>query len=483
MGRQDMGSSQVIPPPPPGFKMVDDSAIPPPPPGFKLQGEAPSTTPQESAQEPGFFEPHQEGWSPAGIGRGALASTVGAIMHPIETLKGIGQGVIASGMSPGGYPTIAPTGNRERDLGNIQRQEQAGAEALESGNTMRSKDPGYMVGGAVAPIAVGMGAKAVGPAIGRAASTVGRNLVENSPTIGKGAGAIGGYGLAHWPGLIAGRYLGEAAGNLIKKATGGPEPPAIVGKMKPGRVAGPQGQPSPIPSPEPAPVTGKIQPVGEPEGAARIPSIPRSKPPDVFEPPVRSEQPVPPPTEPSTVSLADQNATARSLGFRNAQQAIDAHGQVAWNRMMGTEPQPMHAPAIPAPAHEAPIAPVISHQPTFSEAPKPVPAEGPGIKQPLVAPPGRGTPQALEDIADEERAREAAQREEDEYWREKQYGGIMPTLSKSQLVGQGQVPTTASMIDYEARQTPLRTNEKGQVLPGEQPKRNLQNKARRERGK
>jgi len=153
--------------------------------------------------------------------------------------------------------------------------------------------------------------------------------------------------------------------------------------------------------------------------------------------------------------------------------------------MLGNEPQPMHAPAIPAPAHEAPIAPVISHQPTFSEAPKPVPAEGPGIKQPLMAPPppGRGTPLALEDIADEERAREAAQRAEDEYWREKQYGGIMPTLSKSQLVGQGQVPTVPSLIDYEARQTPLRTNEKGQVLPGEQPKRNLQNKARRERGK
>lgn len=312
--------------------MVED--VPPPPPGFKMQGEV------AAPKEPGFFEPHQEqgtgimGWAKE-FGRGALASTAGVIAHPMNALHGMAQ-TFSEGV---GMTPIAPADA-------AARREQI------------MKHPAFTAGSIAAPAVLGMGAKAAAPTIGRVAASAGRGLAENAPAIGKGTGAIAGYEMGHWPGLIAGRYLGEVGGNLVKRYFGEPEapPPVIVGKMKPGRAAvGGTGEPSPIPPSPPAPVTGKIQPSGEPTGVPpRIPSTPRSTPPDMFEArPVAAHEPTA--VASPQVSIPDQIATARNMGFKNLGEAINKFGHEGWQKVLGTvEPKPIaaHEPTIAAPAPE-----------------------------------------------------------------------------------------------------------------------------------
>lgn len=116
-------------------------------------------------RKPSFLEPHEEktiGQHIKETGRGTVAGVVNPILHPVETLKSMGQAIIASGTTGASYPTIGPTGNRERDLANIRRQEQASQQATEEGGKAMREHPGYTVGTMLGPALLAKGAEQLG---------------------------------------------------------------------------------------------------------------------------------------------------------------------------------------------------------------------------------------------------------------------------------------------------------------------------------
>lgn len=99
-----MGSSQVIPPPPPGFTL-----IPPPPPGFTLVGDsplAPKPNSLASGESTDLVNP-TVGSVAAGVGRGVLSTLKGAAMAPLEMFKQ--QFEAARNLDPMAMVPLGPT--------------------------------------------------------------------------------------------------------------------------------------------------------------------------------------------------------------------------------------------------------------------------------------------------------------------------------------------------------------------------------------
>src|SRR5271166_3493526 len=224
MGRQDMGSSQVIPPPPPGFKMVDDSAIPPPPPGFKLQGEAPSTTPQESA--PVRFA--------RGVGRGAMNLVTGIPTAAYQAGKEAAQFHQA-------HPVIGSIPGVSGGVGAYRALYQKPTEAAENEMQQAAQAHGTqvpMLGHALAhvpiagPMALSMGKRAaegdVAGALGEAATyavapEIARNVTVEGVTAPIRGIAKAGNSVLQNPTLkAAAPYAGMFGGYLAGEAIGHP---------------------------------------------------------------------------------------------------------------------------------------------------------------------------------------------------------------------------------------------------------------------
>jgi hypothetical protein len=143
---------------PPGATLVDPASMKLPP-GARLVGDG-IQPPASQPQPAGFLAPGTEDgfWSRTGeFVKGGVASLLNPVLHPVQTIEGMGQGVVASGMSPGGYPVFAPTGNRSIDEQNLAIQQQAQQQALNEGRTMITQHPAYTAGSVIIPAAVGAG--------------------------------------------------------------------------------------------------------------------------------------------------------------------------------------------------------------------------------------------------------------------------------------------------------------------------------------
>jgi hypothetical protein len=83
--------------------------------------------------------------------KGGASGLIQPLLHPVETLKGMGAGTVGSGMSSSGYPIFAPTGNQERDLQNIQTQESTLREQAEAGKDAMQNHPVHTISSVVVP--------------------------------------------------------------------------------------------------------------------------------------------------------------------------------------------------------------------------------------------------------------------------------------------------------------------------------------------
>jgi hypothetical protein len=87
--------------------------------------------------------------------RGAAGSLTSAILHPIETTKGMGSGQMAGGMTPYGAPMIAPTGNQARDTANQQAMQSNQQDVLQGADAALKQSTSHVVGSFVGPALLG----------------------------------------------------------------------------------------------------------------------------------------------------------------------------------------------------------------------------------------------------------------------------------------------------------------------------------------
>jgi hypothetical protein len=87
--------------------------------------------------------------------KGAVSSVLAPLTHPIETIKGMGAGTVGTGMSSSGYPIFGPTGNKERDLQNVQTGDQAKVDTLKTAQTAVKEHPAYTTGQITGPLIAG----------------------------------------------------------------------------------------------------------------------------------------------------------------------------------------------------------------------------------------------------------------------------------------------------------------------------------------
>ena len=97
--------------------------------------------------------------------KGAAAGIVNPILHPLDTLESMGRGIVASGTTGAGYPTVAPTGNRATDAANLQNQQNAQIQASTQGAQMLTQHPAYMAGSIAGPAAAGYGISKISPEV------------------------------------------------------------------------------------------------------------------------------------------------------------------------------------------------------------------------------------------------------------------------------------------------------------------------------
>lgn len=196
------------------------------------------------------------------------------------------------------------------------------------------------------------------------------NAVLRNPTVQKAApyvGAAAGYGLGEIAGLpwyarVGLGSGGAAAGRAIK---GGatlpgerfglpPEPPSYDKTVMPDQAAPMKRDPSTL---------------GPPAGVGTY------QPPERIPPPVRTAPirttPEPAAEKPPQVSMADQIATAKGLGFKNINEAINKFGFQGWQKLLGQnepspEPPSVH-PGSPTAFHsDAPLTPSDLMNPRMS---------------------------------------------------------------------------------------------------------------------
>jgi len=115
------------------------------------------------------------GWSLGDAARGAAAGIKNMVMHPIDTVAGMAEPFLASGVAPGGmYPTTAATGRPQDSQANAQVQQQAQQGQVQAADFIK-KNPAYAAGGVIGPAAVTFGAAKLAPKIlGAGVSGAGR---------------------------------------------------------------------------------------------------------------------------------------------------------------------------------------------------------------------------------------------------------------------------------------------------------------------
>lgn len=90
--------------------------------------------------------------------RGTAREIGHVLTHPLDAVREMGEGSMASGVTPYGTPNMAPTGNRERDENNQQAVSMARDKQAEGGKQMAAH-PAYALGEASAPLLMGAGIK------------------------------------------------------------------------------------------------------------------------------------------------------------------------------------------------------------------------------------------------------------------------------------------------------------------------------------
>ena len=234
----------------------------------------------------------------------------------------------------------------------------------------------------------------------RGAATVGNKILQNptvqkiAPYAGTAAGYAAGEAVGHpWMGAGLGGSIGRAMSKGVtlpgERLGLPPEPPSYDTSVLPeqnaplkadtSKLGAPAGvgkyQPPERVTPQQTQVRTVTPPVKEPSSPMKAdvsrlgppPGVGKYQPPERVPPPVRTEpiaRPAPPvEPKPVQVSMADQIATAKGLGFRNLNDAINKFGFEGWQKILGQE-QPK--PVIAEPASVRPGSPSLfrANEPT-----------------------------------------------------------------------------------------------------------------------
>jgi hypothetical protein len=108
------------------------------------------------------------GWSPGDALRGAVSGVKNIVAHPLDTLAGMAQPFMASGVSPNGYPTTAATGRPQDSQANAQVQQQAQQGQADAAKFI-GQNPAYAIGQVAGPAIATAGVAKFGPKIAGAA--------------------------------------------------------------------------------------------------------------------------------------------------------------------------------------------------------------------------------------------------------------------------------------------------------------------------
>ena len=157
-----------------------------------IRGAAPSMPVPKGLQGPpnkvGGLSPGEEtgfGSRIKEFGKGALSAITSPMLHPQDTLEGLGKSMMASGSASGnGYPTHAPlllsrTG-REANEANNEVHRQQHNEMAEQNADMIASHPAHLSGSIAAPIMVGGALKAIPKVMGRVPAPVELSPTESS---------------------------------------------------------------------------------------------------------------------------------------------------------------------------------------------------------------------------------------------------------------------------------------------------------------
>jgi hypothetical protein len=119
------------------------------------------------APQPGMLDP-RGGLNPVDALRGAVSGVKNIVAHPLDTLAGMAQPFMASGVSPNGYPTTAATGRPQDSQANAQVQQQAQQGQADAAKFI-GQNPAYAVGQVAGPALLTAGVAKFGPKIAGAA--------------------------------------------------------------------------------------------------------------------------------------------------------------------------------------------------------------------------------------------------------------------------------------------------------------------------
>jgi hypothetical protein len=120
----------------------------------------------------------------ANFGRATASAITSPILHPIETLEGMGKASIAGGMTPYGAPMRSPTGNQQNDANTEQAYRGVQNEVVQGAVQEIKQHPAYVAGGIIGPVLMGAGvAKTRLPAaVGSVAQKLAGKLSDLKPS-------------------------------------------------------------------------------------------------------------------------------------------------------------------------------------------------------------------------------------------------------------------------------------------------------------
>lgn len=164
-----MATPNVIPPLPKGYQLDQAASVPPLPKGYSLDSGVDSSQPTEFEKRGGFSgnERFADPIPETGLLsratnfiRGGVSAITAPILHPVETVEGMGKGLIAGGMTPYGAPLHAPTGDQARDAATEQAYRNTQQEVVQGAGQEVKDHPSYVVGQIVGPVLAGEGIRA-----------------------------------------------------------------------------------------------------------------------------------------------------------------------------------------------------------------------------------------------------------------------------------------------------------------------------------
>ena len=225
--------------------MVESGSAPSIPVPKGLQGPPDNGDGLSPGEETGFGSRIKE------FGKGALSTITAPMLHPLDTLEGLGKSMMASGSASGnGYPQAAPllmsrTG-RAANEANEEVHKQQHNEMAEQNADMIASHPAHLAGSIAGPVLLG-GAKAI-PKIAEIPGAMREALQDKvyqeypspnkGPTLTPGAknasriagtttGAVIGGGLtggSYHIGVLPGMKIGDMLGpKILEKVAGEPE--------------------------------------------------------------------------------------------------------------------------------------------------------------------------------------------------------------------------------------------------------------------